>query len=154
MVGDLDVMGTLRFSYVIMSLLPFGFLITCSKNSDTAVVDTVNLIVTNAHEGREYYMVRRISGWHDKSVIIQLFDSEPKLGECSEDLVKPIFEDSIELDKPLVNLSVDVKGNDFKLVCGEFQHTESEVVLEFRNWKQIMRDVHSQNQKSTISRGR
>jgi hypothetical protein len=138
MVGVLEVMGIVRFLYFIIFSLSFGFLISCSKNLDTTVecppvVDTVTPILTKAHEGRRYYLVRRISGWHDKSVIIQLFDNEPKLGECNEDLVKPIFEDSIELEKPLVKLSVDVKGKDFKLVYGEVEHEESEVALEFRN---------------------
>ncbi len=111
MVGDM----AMRTIYRLMILLLFFILYACSKDSEVKVecpltVDTFTVLLTKQYEGKEYYLAKRISGWHEKTVIIQLFDRKPRLGECNEDLVKPIFEDSIDTEKPLEKMSVDLKS--------------------------------------------
>ncbi|GAA6168980.1 hypothetical protein NBRC116591_27910 [Sessilibacter corallicola] len=63
--------------------------------------------------------MKHISGWHEKTEIIQLFDQLPILNECNEDTIPPIFGDSIEIDKSLIQLSADIKNNIFELIYDE-----------------------------------
>lgn len=75
--------------------------------------------------------MKRISGWHDKTIIIQLFDQPPQLGACNEDLVLPVFEDSIEIDKPLLKIIANMKSNQYQLIYGEPSNQSASVVLVF-----------------------
>lgn len=111
-------------------------LCACSKDSEKIAecpptIDTVEILLTKHHKDKEYYLVERISGWHDKTTIIQLFDKKPHFGECNEDLVKPIFEDSIELEKSLAKISIDLNNKQYKLVYGDLSHTKINIELEF-----------------------
>ncbi|ARU59165.1 hypothetical protein OLMES_5181 [Oleiphilus messinensis] len=60
------------------------------------VVDTTEIVATNSTLGTQYFLVRRISGWHDKTVIFQVFDGKPQLDACNQDLIVPLYEDSVE----------------------------------------------------------
>lgn len=81
-------------------------------------LDTVETLLTQVHEGKTYVVVKRIAGWHDKTVIIQLFDQSPRLGQCREDLVPPLFEDSIEQDQPLLKLKANIAKKDYTFIYG------------------------------------
>lgn len=94
------------------------------------ILDTVETLLTQAYEGKNYVVVKRITGWHDKTVIIQLFDQSPRLGQCREDLVTPVFEDSIEQDKPLLKLKADIVNNDYSFVYGNDDATPAPFTLE------------------------
>lgn len=119
----------------LLVVLLLGFVVGC-KESNKAVIEcpptinTVKTLLTQQQGKTEYYLVERVSGWHDKIVIIQLFDQKPQLGACNEDLIPPIFEDSIELDQPLIKLMADIKGGVFELVYGEPSSSAATVVLE------------------------
>lgn len=96
----------------------------CSKKTDTysdcpAILDTVKTLLTQEYKGKTYVLVKRIAGWHDKTEIIQLFNEPPSLNECNEDLVAPMFEDSIETNKPLIKLKANIRSNTFEFEYGE-----------------------------------
>jgi len=98
------------------------------SSSCPPVLDTVKTLLEKTYAGNKYFLVERISGWHDKAIIIQLFDKPPVLGECNQDVVVPIFEDSIELNKPLVKLVADIAANEFTLIYGR---QSGSIALEF-----------------------
>ena len=110
-------------TYTLLIVLAFANA-GCSKESDVyadcpAVLDTVQTLLTQEYKGKTYVLVKRIAGWHDKTEIIQLFNEPPRLNECNKDLVAPIFEDSIETNKPLIKLKVNISSNMFEFEYGE-----------------------------------
>lgn len=96
-------------------------------------IDSVTVLLTQTHNGSDYYLVKRISGWHEKTEIIQLFNQKPELDRCNEDTVKPIFEDSIETDKNLKALKADLKNEEFELIYDNGQDYSENILLELIN---------------------
>jgi hypothetical protein len=133
--GDLEVMFKNKLAAVIALSVLLIPLVSCSKNpvdeGCPLTVDTTKVLLSTTHKGTRYFLVQRISGWHDKTEIIQLFDKEPKLGKCNEDLVKPVFEDSLERDKTLVKLTVSLKNKAFELSYGKSGASSATIALEF-----------------------
>lgn len=100
---------------VVVSLV----LISCEDSEDKAcplTIDTVEIVDTKMFEGKNYTLVHRITGWHDKVEVLQLFDQEPELDDCRRDLVKPIIEDSLENGLVLVGFSINLENNSFELL--------------------------------------
>jgi len=92
-------------------------LVACSEDSDiedcAAVIDTVSIIDKKVHNDKVYYLVKRITGWQDKSVIIQLFDHEPKNDRCHRSLIPPIIEDSLLPRTPVKSFEIDLENKIF-----------------------------------------
>ncbi len=135
---SMKIIHSRQFRKIGFSLILMLGLSSCTqddKNKEQCpiTIDSVMTLLTQTYNEREYYLVKRISGWHEKTEIIQLFDQPPILNRCNEDTVPPIFEDSIELDKPLIKLSADIKNNFFELIYAESGGSTAEVILELRN---------------------
>jgi len=92
-------------------------LVACGEDSDiedcAAVIDTVSIIDKKTHNDKVYYLAKRITGWQDKSVIIQLFDHEPKNDRCHRSLIPPIIEDSLLPRTPVKSFEIDLENKIF-----------------------------------------
>lgn len=87
---------------------------SCSNSSNDSndcpvAVDTVNIIDEKVVGNAKYYLVLRISGWHDKSEIVELYNVKPSFDRCSISDVEPVYGNSLELDKTVAHLYFDVE---------------------------------------------
>ncbi|GAB2189677.1 hypothetical protein MAH1_12850 [Sessilibacter sp. MAH1] len=96
-------------------------------------IDSVTVLLMQTHNGRDYYLLKRISGWHEKTEIIQLYDQKPELDRCNKDTIKPIFEDSIEIDKNLIVLKADLATEEFELIYDNIKDDSENILLELKN---------------------
>lgn len=71
----------------------------CSIASDTVTI-TNGISVGN----QTYYLVHRISGWHEKIESFELYGAEPTFDNCGESTITPLFGASID--------NKDSDGND------------------------------------------
>lgn len=63
----------------------------CSLTSDSVLI-TSSLSV----EEKTYYLVYRISGWHEKIESFELYGAEPSFDNCGESTIAPLFGESID----------------------------------------------------------
>jgi len=63
----------------------------CSLTSDSVTI-TSSLSV----EEKTYYLVYRISGWHEKIESFELYGTEPTFDKCGESTITPLFGESID----------------------------------------------------------
>ncbi len=134
----MEIVHSKRFKKIGLSLILMLGLSSCTqddKNKEGCpiTIDSVKTLLTQTYNEHEYYLVKRISGWHEITEIIQLFDQPPILNRCNEDTIPPIFEDSIELDKPLIKLRAYIKNNSFELIYADSDDGVEGVVLELTN---------------------
>jgi len=122
-------MSYFRFLFslkVVFILITVIGLLSCSNNSSESIgcslaVDSVNIIDEKIVGSTKYYLVLRIAGCHDKSKIIELYNQKPSFDRCANSDVKPVFGDSLELDKTVTHLYLDV---DTKLLDIEYKDGE------------------------------
>lgn len=74
------------------------------------VVDTVSIIDQRKVDDVTYYLALRISGWHDKIEILELYAVKPDFDQCAKSNIDPIYGDSLELDKPVSHVYLDIKN--------------------------------------------
>ncbi len=83
-------------------LLSFVILtgISCSDSDESCafIVDTVSIIDQRKIGGVTYYLVLRISGWHDKIEVIELYDEHPSFDFCAKSTTKPVYSDSLDTE--------------------------------------------------------
>lgn len=81
-------------------LLSFVILtgISCSKSDESCAftVDTVSIIDQKIISETTYYLVLKISGWHDKMEVIELYDQYPTFDFCAKSTTKPVYSDSLD----------------------------------------------------------
>ncbi len=87
---------------------------SCSNSSNDSnacpmTVDTINILDKKIVGNTEYYLVLRVSGWHDKSEIVELYNMKPSFDHCSISNLEPIYGDSLELDKTVTHLYFDIE---------------------------------------------
>jgi hypothetical protein len=85
----------------------------------SATVDSVEIIDSKAFDDKSYYLVHRISGWHDKVEILELYDEKPVFDTCSKPSVEPIDGDSIEMTKSVSHVFLNIKERKLDIVYGE-----------------------------------
>jgi hypothetical protein len=93
---------------------------SCSKGTNdnhdcTMTVDTVNIIDEKIVGTTEFYLVLRIAGWHDKTEIIELYDTKPTFDRCSKSDVEPVYGNSLELDKTVTHLYLDTESKSLNI---------------------------------------
>jgi predicted metal-binding protein len=109
-------------------------LVACDMQTDAAscppTLDSVSEMDRKVHEGTEYILVRRIVGWHDKSEVLELFDTEPKLDECQRNLIQPLIADSLDTTLSVKSMRVDLENKQFLIeyVDGSGKETAESVL--------------------------
>jgi len=88
-------------------------------------VDTVNIIDEKVVGNNKYYLVLRISGWHDKSEIVELYNEKPSFDLCSISDVEPVYGDSLELDKTVTHLYLDVETKSLNIEYKDGEPTKA-----------------------------
>ena len=102
-----------------------AFLLLCliaSCNNQTTecplTLDQTSIIEQKVHNGTTYYLVERISGWHEKTFIIQLFDKKPEFDKCNENIIAPIIDDSVSTDLEIKSFLIDLESKQYEIEYG------------------------------------
>jgi len=94
-----------------------------------APVDTIKILNHLTVDKNTFYLVLRITGWHDKTEIIELYDERPVFDQCSKSNIEPVFGDSLELDSVVSHLYLNLKNKSLDIVyssgVSEPLHNES-----------------------------
>ena len=85
------------------------------KQECPLILDQTSIIDEKKHEGVTYYLVKRISGWHDKTIIIELFDKKPSYDNCNRNKFPPIIDDSIATDMSIESLEINLIKKQFEI---------------------------------------
>ena len=95
-------------------LISLVWLLSCSNEniedeSCPITIDSVSIVDSMEVEGINYYLVYRISGWSDKTEILELYDAEPIFDHCANSDTKPIFGDSLSLSHKVRHVYLNTK---------------------------------------------
>ena len=99
------------------------------------IIDTVAIVDTATIEKTNYYLVLRISGWHEKTEIVELYDRRPEFDRCARSLIAPIVSDSLELDRAVAHLYFDRQARSLEI---NYNHgaaaakSRSNLAIEFK----------------------
>lgn len=106
---------------ILISIALVTVCVGCGDGKSTAFsdcsisVDSVTTIDTKSVGTVNYYLVLRISGIHDKTEILELFDQQPQYNNCNENIIPPIVADSIESDMEISSFMIDLKDRHFMI---------------------------------------
>ena len=106
---------------ILASLAIMTVCVGCGDGKSTAFsecsmsVDSVTTIDTKSVGAVNYYLVLRISGMHDKTEILELFDQQPQYNNCNENIIPPIVADSIASDMVINSFMIDLKEKYFDI---------------------------------------
>lgn len=108
----------------VLALMVLLVIASCSEqgaNQEVCAitVDSVSIIDSMELEGTTYYLVHRISGWSDKTEILELYDSKPLFDHCSKSNVDPIYGDSLEMSQTISHVFLNKKENRLDIVYSE-----------------------------------
>ena len=67
-------------------------------------VDSAKIIDSYLVKDKTYYLVYRVSGWNDKTEILELYDEKPVFDHCSKSNIEAVFGDSLELSKKITHV--------------------------------------------------
>ena len=84
-------------------------------------VDTVSVIDKRELNSVTYYLVLRVSGWSDKTEILELYDTEPVFDHCAKSSREPVYGDSLELTQTVSHVYLDAssKALNIEYIPGE-----------------------------------
>lgn len=60
--------------------------------------------------------MHRISGWSDKTEILELYDAEPIFDHCSKSNIEPVYGDSLEMSQTIIHVYLDTKKKQLDIV--------------------------------------
>jgi len=89
-------------------------LLSCSNESVEReqcpiTIDSVSIVDSMEIKSITYYLVYRISGWSDKTEILELYDAEPIFDHCANSNKDPIFGDSLSLSHKVKHVYLNAK---------------------------------------------
>lgn len=102
------------------------FLVACSDDTSQLdecpiTIDTVSIVDTKVVDGISYYLVHRVSGWSDKTEILELYVKKPTFDHCSKSNIDPVFGDSLPLTMKISHIYLDAINNSLKFEYDEGQ---------------------------------
>jgi len=124
---------------IIIILLTILLFSSCSKqdkeSSCSITVDSVSIIDSYSYKNKTYYLVHRISGWSDKTEILELYDRKPIFDHCSKAKTKVVFGDSLELSKTVDHVYLNIEESTLEIEYTDKEPSRkhnSELKLEVR----------------------
>lgn len=95
------------------------------------ILDQVSIIDHQDLNSTSFYLVERISGWHEKSIIIELFDQKPEFDHCNENKIKPIIDELVSTELEIKSFSIDLEKRQYKIDYG----AQSESIMQTSKFK-------------------
>ena len=108
----------------VLALIVLLFIASCSEqgaNQEACAitVDSVSIIDSMELEATTYYLVHRISGWSDKTEILELYNSKPLFDHCSKSNVDPVYGDSLEMSQTISHVYLNKAEGRLDIVYSE-----------------------------------
>lgn len=132
-------MGQLIFSARGFCICFVGVLITavigCSDATQvdcSGTVDSLEVVDEREYNGTHYYLVKKIAGWHDKVVVLQLFDKKPEFDQCNESVFPPVIEDSLDPELSVDSFRIDLTEKVFLIEYAEEGAVPEKVNFDIR----------------------
>ena len=125
---------------LLLAVTCFFLLMSCSdpgvdQGECPITVDAVAIIDSIKQGETTYYLVHRVAGWSDKTEILELYNNKPVFDHCSRSNIEPIFGDSLELDRPVSHVYLNIKDQvleiEYKAVTQSLYSNEN-LKLELR----------------------
>ena len=96
-------------------------IVACSDKGSEAdpcpiTVDSVSIIDSVKTGSITYYLVYRISGWSDKTEILELYNIKPVFDHCSRSNVEPLYGDSLEMEETVSHVYLDANNKLLEIV--------------------------------------
>jgi len=87
----------LRFSAIGFIPIYLG-LMSCSEPDQACSMasDSVSVIDQLTVDGQDYFLIHRISGWHEKINSFELYNTQPTFNNCGESPLRPLFGASVD----------------------------------------------------------
>ncbi len=108
----------------IVTVCLFVSVLSCSEQSTDielcpVIVDSVSIIDTMETGGETYYLVYRVSGWNDKTEILELYNLKPVFDNCSRSNIEPLYADSLETAQTISHVYLNTNKNFLELIYVE-----------------------------------
>jgi hypothetical protein len=97
--------------------------------------DRVKVIDQATSQGKTYYLVLRVSGWHDKTEVVEVYDVLPSFDRCGKNKKAPIAGDSLETAQTVSRLYLDTRKGSLEIEYKDGEpeaHYNEGLKLEFR----------------------
>lgn len=119
------------FKFGALSILLGLLLVGCSdsgvsSNNCEPIIDSVKIVDIKTVGNKTYYLVHRISGWHDKTEILQLFTTKPVFDRCNRNTTEPVFDDSIDSTMAISHIYLDVNMNNLEVLYKKDMKSDAE----------------------------
>jgi len=111
----------------------FIFLISCSKNNDCFIADSIEKIKELYVANTVFYLHLRTSGFNEKEYFYELYDKNPKFNNCGKTSTKLISDIHIDTSK---GKPIKLIIKDKKLVL-LFSNTNTSTTSNIMNFKKI-----------------
>jgi len=85
-------------------------LVACSSEIDCFTADSVELVKTIETEGSDYSIYLRVSGFHEKAALYELYKGKPTFDVCGRSNILAISEDAVDPSEGVVSRLV-IDGN-------------------------------------------
>lgn len=123
----------MKFITLLIITLVSAFCVSCGKQEIECpiILDQVSIIDQQDFNGTTYYLVERISGWHEKTIIIELFDQKPEFDRCNESIMKPIVDELVSTDLEVKSFSIDLEKRQYEIDYGG----QSESIMQTSKFK-------------------
>jgi len=69
------------------------------QSSCSLTIDSVRVVDVVSTNNKDYHLVLRIAGWHDKVEILELYDHLPTFDQCAMSTTPVLYAESLELSQ-------------------------------------------------------
>ena len=115
----------LKMRWVVIAAI---LLSACSDTTpDCFISDQVTLLDERKIKGDQYFLVLRITGWHDKVEFLELYDKKPEFDDCNQSKTEPIDAHDLALENQFVS-KVRVKDKKLQITYKpgkRYNHTKN-----------------------------
>ena len=104
----------------------------CSDNTpDCFISDQVTLLDERKIKGEQYFLVLKITSWHDKVEFLELYDKKPEFDVCGKSKTERIDMRGLELENQFVS-KVRVKDKKLQIIYkpGKKNHPTENLKLQ------------------------
>lgn len=129
-------MKSYNFKCAIMIIITFLTVSACTSpdlDCEGTNGDILKVVDQQLHGETNYFLARRISGFQDKVISLELYDIAPNFDECSKSQYSPIFANSADYDdRPITGLKVNEINQTFEIIYGAVGEKEGIIKLVFK----------------------
>ena len=110
-----------RFNNVVTTLILSLVIASCSETATDQIecpitIDSISIIDSIEIVGSTYYLVYRVSGWNDKTEILELYDHKPEFDQCSRSKKPALYGDSLETSQSITHVYLNTAEKKLEII--------------------------------------